>query len=234
MCFKDYKLFIQVDRMKKEIIYPFFLECCQFIDDIFWENIFEDLAYGKPPYGTYISKDFLCCNYKKKEFSYKIEKKQTSVIYNEVFELLSKRLGLLSPQDKLRKKKDFNDYENSIKDNIKTWSDIRKKNTKELLIELYITRMKNKYFLTSKQCEYLFSIIIIAIIFKVITSDDILFENGRINNIKGINFEKKKFIIERDLYNIDVNIGPPTISSKKNFYENWDKFLDNLRKTVIQ
>ena len=61
--------------IKREIVYPIFLECCQFTDDKFWENVFEDLAYGKTPYGTYISKDFLCCSYKKKEFSYKIEKK---------------------------------------------------------------------------------------------------------------------------------------------------------------
>ena len=61
--------------VKKELLYPIFLECSQHADDTFWENIFEDLAYGKAPYGTYISKDFLCCGYKKKEFSYKIEKK---------------------------------------------------------------------------------------------------------------------------------------------------------------
>ena len=60
--------------IKKEIIYPIFLECCQYTTDIFWENVFEDLSYGKTPYGTYITKDFLCCNYKEKEFSYKIEK----------------------------------------------------------------------------------------------------------------------------------------------------------------
>ena len=44
--------------IKKDIVYPGFIECLQFTEDIFWENIFEDLAYGKTPYGTYISKDF--------------------------------------------------------------------------------------------------------------------------------------------------------------------------------
>ena len=29
--------------IKKDIIYPIFLECSQFITDKFWENIFEDL-----------------------------------------------------------------------------------------------------------------------------------------------------------------------------------------------
>ena len=45
--------------IKKEIVYPIFLECFQYITDKFWLNIFEDLAYGKAPYGTYISKGSL-------------------------------------------------------------------------------------------------------------------------------------------------------------------------------
>jgi hypothetical protein len=66
--------------VKREIVYPVFLECCQYADDIFWENVFEDLAYGKPPYGTYISKGFLCCSFKNKEFSYKIERKDCKIV----------------------------------------------------------------------------------------------------------------------------------------------------------
>jgi len=53
----------------KEIVYPIFLECCQHADNMFWENIFEKLAYGKTPYGTYISNNFLCCGYKDKKFT---------------------------------------------------------------------------------------------------------------------------------------------------------------------
>ena len=57
-----------------ELIYPIFLEVCKYADeDIFWKYVFEDLAYGRSPYGTYITKNFMCCNYKGKEFSYKIE-----------------------------------------------------------------------------------------------------------------------------------------------------------------
>ena len=91
--------------IKKEIVYPIFIECCKHATDIFWENIFEDLAYGKTPYGTYISKDFLSCKYKKKEFSYKIERKLPELIYSEVYDLLSNKLGLLSNYEKIKKKK---------------------------------------------------------------------------------------------------------------------------------
>ena len=142
--------------VKKEIIYPIFLECCQFANDRFWINVFEDLAYGKYPYGTYISKDFLCCNYKDKEFSYKIERKNPEILYNDVYSLLAKKLGLLSHKDKIKKKIDFYNIHNDNKEN-KTWGSIRKKNIKDLLLENYVIDMKKIYSLTITQTKYLLS-----------------------------------------------------------------------------
>lgn len=216
--------------VKKEILHPIFLECSQYADDTFWENIFEELAYGKSPYGTYISKDFLCCSYKKKEFSYKIEKKDPETIYNEVYSLLTKKLGLLSHREKVKNKKVFTDLEDTIKDTRKKWSDIRKKNMKELLIELYVTRMKNKHMLSIKQAKYLISIILIAMVFKVITINNIDYSNGRINSIEGIDFAKKQIIIKHDLYSMEVNFAPHIFIDKKAMADNWEKFLENLRK----
>ena len=131
--------------LKKEIVYPIFLECCQYTTDTFWENVFEDLAYGKTPYGTYISRDFLCCSYRKKDFSYKIERKETRKVYEEVHNLLVNKLGLISPQERVKQKKLFDEYENSMRFSRDSWSSIRKKSVKELLIELFVPRMKNKY-----------------------------------------------------------------------------------------
>ena len=128
--------------VKKEIIYPIFLECCPYAKDTFWANTFEDLAYGKAPYGTYISKGFLCCSYRKKDFSYKIERKDAKQVYDEVHTLLTIKLGLLSPQDRVKQKHEFEELENSIRYLRNSWSSIRKKNTKELLVELFVIKMK--------------------------------------------------------------------------------------------
>lgn len=217
--------------IRKEIIYPIFLECCQYADDTFWENIFEDLAYGKAPYGTYISKDFLCCNYKKKEFNYKIENKDASKMYDEVYNLLTKKLGLLSQKEKVKKRKAFIDAEESIKESRKNWSDIRKKNTKELLIELYVTRMKNKHSLSIKQARYLLSIIMISLIFKVIVAEDIDYRDGSIHHIEGIDFTKNHIFIERDLYKFEVSFAPHIVLDKKLMSDNWEKYLKELRKS---
>lgn len=216
--------------IKREIVYPVFLECCQHAEDTFWENVFEDLAYGKAPYGTYISKNFLCCSYKRKEFSYKIEKKEPSLLYEEIYNLLTQKVGILSQREKLKKKKAFTDIEESIKESRKNWGDIRKKNMKELLIELYVTRMKNKYLLTIKQARYLMSIIMLGLVFKIITTDDIDYRDGMIHSIEGIDFIKKQVIIKKDFYTIEVSFAPNIIFDKKMMSDEWEKYLKNIRK----
>ena len=219
--------------VKKEIIYPIFLECCEFSEDTFWNNVFEDLSYGKCPYGTYITKDFFCCNYKNKEFSYKIEKKEPEILYNDIYELLSKKLGLLSHKDKIKKKIDFSILEDEIKENRKNWSNIRKKNIKDLLIENYVIEMKKKYSLSIKQSRELLSSIFIGMVFKVITVKDIDYSDGIIKNIDGISFKKKQIIFERDIYDFDINITPYIIVDKKSMSDNWEKYLELLRKLII-
>jgi hypothetical protein len=215
---------------KHDIIYPIFMECCHFTTDIFWGTIFENLAYGKTPYGTYISKDFLCCKYKKKEFSYKIERKPVDIVYQEVYNLLTNKVGILSQQEKLKKKKNLIEIENTLKDSRKNWNDIKKKNLKEILIELYVINIKNKYSLTINQTKYLLSILYIAIIFKVITNKDIEYKDGIIRNIKGIDFVNKQIIIERDLYKLETSFGPNIVMDKKLMSDSWDKYLKDIKK----
>jgi len=216
--------------IKKEIVYPIFLECFQYITDKFWQNIFEDLAYGKAPYGTYISKGSLTCKYKDKEFIYKFEKKDSELLYNDIYLLLTKKLGLLSHQDKVNKKIDFQNIENEIKEGRKYWNSIRKKSIKDLLIENYVITMKNKYSLTITQSKYLLSIIFIGMIFKVISSKDINYVDGTIISINGIEFKKKEIILSKDIYNIKYNASNIIIEDKSLLSDNWQKYLEYLRK----
>ena len=173
----------------KKLVYPFFLNCCQYADDVFWEDIFFNLAFGETPCGSYISKNFLCCSLKQKEFNYEIEEKDSETLFKEVYSLLKNRLGVFSHQEKVGK---IND--------IKNWNDIKTKKMKELLIELYVVKMMTKYSLSIKQARYLLSAILIAMVFKVITTTDIDYSNGRINKIEGINFSNEQVIITRNLW----------------------------------
>jgi hypothetical protein len=216
--------------IQKEIIYPYFLDCCMYATDNFWENIFEDLAYGITPYGTYISKNFFCCSYKKKEFSYKIENKDPKELYNDIYELLTIKLGLYSNKEKAKKKFDFESHEDDIKILKNNWSNIRKKSTKDILIEKYVIDMKYKHNLSISQSKYLLSLIIIALMFKTINIKDIKYENGKILNIEGIDFNNNDIIFKRNLFNLEPIITPQFVEYKKFMFDNWEKLLKDLRK----
>jgi len=219
--------------VKKEILYPVFLECCQFADDVFWEGIFEDLAYGKAPYGTYISKDFICCSYKNKEFSYKIERKDPKILHDDIYKLLTEKLGILSHKEKAQKRLDFHELEKNIKESRQEWSSIRRKNIKDVMYEKYVIDMKRKHCLSIKECKYLLSVILLSIMFKTITSKDIVYKDDKIQHISGFEFEKGKVIIKRPLCSVDSeNIcDSPDLDDQdtKTMCENWEIYLKTLR-----
>ena len=216
--------------IRKEIIYPVFLECCKFATDTFWKNIFEDLSYGKTPYGTYISKDFLCCSYKEKRFSYKIERKNAKILYNDIYNLLTKKLGILSHKEKIKKRLNFHKTEAQIKEYRQKWTNIRKKNIKDILIEKYVVDSTKKYSLSIKKAQKLLSLIILAIVFKVITTKDIHYSNSRIQHIDGIELSPGNFKITRNIYNTDIGTITEDVSNTKSMKSHWEKYLIMLRK----
>jgi len=218
--------------LKKDILYPIFLECCQYTKDNFWENIFEDLAYGKTPHGAYISKDFLCCSHRHSDFSYKIERKDARQVYDEVYNLLTVKLGLFSQRERVKRRKAWSLLEESLRDSRKDWNSIRRKNVKELLIEMYVIRMKAKHHLSLKQARYLLSTICMAMVFRGITANDIHYEEGAIQTIDGIDFKKRKVIINRDLHKFETSLSVAETSEKKVMLENWTKYLRDLEKSA--
>lgn len=218
--------------IKNELIYPIFLDCCSYAKDDFWRYILEDLAYGRSPYGTYIKKDFLCCNYKNKEFSYKIKNdKPSKQVYDEVYDLLYKKYGLLSNLDIQNKKKYFEIINQDIEDSQKNnWNSIKKKNIKNILIENFIIENKQKYNLSIKKCKILMSIIIIGFLFKTISSSNITYNEGKIQNIDMFKFIENDIIINKKIYDFeDVNTEIVFEKCKK-MSDNWNKYLVNLRK----
>lgn len=183
--------------IKRDIIYPIFLECCKFTDS-YWSQIFEELSYGKCPYGSYINKNFLCCNFKGKEFSYPIDITKTPEnIYKEVYQLLHDKLGVSSNKQRLDKIKNMEESDTNWKH--KKWNNIKKKNIKDIIIENYIIYNRKKFNLDNQNTFRLKNIITSAIIFKTITTKDINYNNGIIDSINGISFDENRLIIDDSL-----------------------------------
>lgn len=210
--------------MGKEITYPIFLECAAHTEDHFWRSVFEEMAYEKTPYGCYITKGYLNCSFKGKEFSYRIpESGNPAKIYEDVMALVRDRLGVSSSSDKLRRIQDFARMEEEIKDlkNSK-WTSIKKKTSKDFIIENYVIEMKAKWGMTDAITRQLLGTIISGMIFKVYSPKDIHYEQGKIVSIDGLEFHEGGFS-SRTLTESGVAGPVIVINEKINLRELWNK-----------
>lgn len=199
---------------KKQLLYPVFLECCIYIKDPSWKNVFEDFAYGICPYECFISKGYLCCNSKNKNFIYNIKsKKEPKLIFEEIKKLLIEKLNILN------KTCYKNIYDESEEDKIIKWSKIKRKNIKDFLILNYLTENKINFNLSNHEVNKLQKIINIGIIFKTILSDDIIIKENKIHKIQGIDMVQERVIYEKDFTNVEIPFFSPEITCKKSFVD---------------
>jgi hypothetical protein len=213
--------------VKREIVYPVFLECLEYTDDIFWKSIFEDLAYGKAPHGTYISKGFLCCSYKGKEFSYKLERKDPEILWKEIYTILTDKIGIFSQKERNKQKTAFSEMQKLARNDT---AHSRKKNTKDMLYEKYVLRMKKEHNLTIKQAKYLLAVISICMLFKTISSKDIIMKDDKIDSINGIQIENGEIILKKPLCSIGENNHKEQGEKCFNFMsDNWTPYLEGIK-----
>lgn len=212
---------------KDEIVYPVFLKCCNLCENNFWRNIFIDLSKSLTPYGTYISKDYFCCSYKNKEFSYKIDESlEPEVIFNDVTSLLKNKLKLRSLNEKIHQ---LENLRNNNKNDKLNWNSIRKKSSRKLLIEKFIIEKSKQYNLKLKQQKNLLNLIYYFILIKSINYKDIIFEGKKIVEIPGIKFSNKTIEIEEHLKKIFVSENSNKIQNNI-MKSNWDKYLRDIHK----
>ena len=137
-------------------------------------------------------------------------------------------MGLLSETEKLEKANEFSRAEARLTSQYKCWADIKKKNLKNMLIELFVVDMMKKHNLSIDEGKYLLSIIIVALTYyKAIDGKkDIEFYEGRIRSINGISFEDGKIIVEREIYGQKGPVEiPDTPPEKTLMSDTWKKFL---------
>ena len=204
----------------KIIKYPLFLSASTLTTDEYWRSLFEDLSYGICPYGTYMYKDCICSSFKGKEFTYKIEGTDHVKIYNDIYGLLNKKMNIMSNIDKLSKRTNYNSIGQSIINTKLTWSSIKKKNTKDTLIEEFVINMKAKYKLTFKQSRILLSELNTFFCLKVLSSKDVVYKEGSINSINGVTFKKGSFEITKDMKLKRLN-NIVQLSESKLMSDNW-------------
>ena len=96
---------------RNDILYPVFLHCCRLSLNKFWEKIFEDLAYGLTPYGSYIKNDALHCRTKNGTASVIIDKNDIQNTHNGVYNMFTTHLNIMSPIERIQTQNEFDKIE---------------------------------------------------------------------------------------------------------------------------
>ena len=211
-----------------EIVHPLFERCSDFTVDKFWMKTFSDLATGKTPNGVYIYKGSLRLKGKPADSVTFAESDDCRQTFDNIYQFLSTVCGILSPDDKIKQRREFDSMEQENKSN---WIDIKRKKIKDLMIESFAVKMKQKYSLSMKQTRCLISTICMGLLFKSISSSNIILEKGSIKNIDGINFGEKQIFFELELYNTDIDEDNETSiheTQRKYMIDNWVKYLSDL------
>lgn len=187
--------------MKKNILrFPILLEVSLRQKNTFWADVFENLAYGKAPYGCYVTaSSFIVSKNKGHEFTYFLgeQTKAADDIGAELIDILTKKMNFMSITDRLVKLEKFRNTKDRLKQKLwsSKWSDIRRKKSKDQLIEMYVLTLKDKNKLSFPTVKSLLSAIIIGLIFKQIDSDNIQMKDGKIINISNIKVENKMWSV---------------------------------------
>lgn len=202
----------------KELIYPHFLKCIEFTDDIFWKNVFEELAFGNPPYNTYIRKHYLISNVKNKEFNYKITSEiQPKEIFDDLYNILHNKLGLISD---VQIREDEINFENLNKT----------KTLKHSIIEEYCNRIGKEHKLCIYDIKKLLNHINLSLTIRNITSNDISYDdNGYIIDINGIEIKDDEIILDTLMSNCNHTCND-TITDFEYMYSHWNKYITLLIK----
>jgi hypothetical protein len=215
--------------IKKDIQYPIFLKIANQMDDTFWKYIYEDLCYGKCPYGIYIQGEYICCFMKEREFSYKIDENNPN-FNKDIHNLLKNKAGILSEKEKIQQKEEFFKSKKSVNLN-------NKKFIRENLIQSFVLQKSQENNLGIETAKRIINFLFIGFVFKLLSVKNIILKDRNIDEIKDITFHSHRVILKNFLYEkdfkVDNNIFFEDVS-KKNIQTIWSVYHDNLKKKITR
>lgn len=233
MCFKCRDVIIK-NWMKKEILYPIFLQCASQVDDPFWRYVYEDLSYGKCPYGLSLQKNYLSCYVRGKEFSYKIDSdKPPRMVFEELDALLRDRAGILSEKEKMTERARLCRQRTTVpnKSTKEEWTQVKKKMIRDTLLEQYVLENSQKYNVTATMAKRVLSLLIVGLMFKTITAKDIFYQNGFIKKIDGFEFEPRKIVVQKNVLHCKHYPSPSLDegTTTKPLHTYWTTYLEDMK-----
>jgi len=232
-------------KNKRVIEYQIFEEIMKNQVDPYWISFFDDCATGKLPRGFKLVNNILYFRFKSKTLEVLVpeEPLEAEVIIKKfIFEYA----GIISPKDLNEKREAEENKIISSYGNELNWNNIKNEREQSILISSFVEKISESFNLTKESSQNLTQIIKLSIFSGYLTSDNIIFENGNIIEIIGLEYNENdnKFLINEELkknvklfkkYIADDNSDNKTVfddnenlNNKKCLVKQWNKYILEL------
>lgn len=213
--------------MKKQLIYPIFLKIASTMNDTFWKYIYEDMAYGKCPFGIFLDQSYLCCFIKGKEFSFKMDENNPT-LQDDIHHMMKQKAEILSEKEKIQKKDEILSKQKKLQ------NAITKKCSRDNLLQEYILKNAKTHEISIDVCHRVINFIFVGFLLKLLDIRDITLQENTIEKIKGIEFHSKKILVTNNfLYDKNLKLSSSIFSeddSKKGILTLWQTFISDSTK----
>ena len=213
--------------MRKQLLYPIFLRIASNMNDTFWKYIYEDMAYGKCPFGIFLDQSYLCCFIKGKEFSFKMDQNNPTLL-DDIHYMMKEKAEILSEKEKIQKK------EQILNKQKKFQNAISKKCCRDNLLQEYILTNAKKNEISIDVCHRVICFLFVGFLLKLLDIRDIAIQENVIEKIRGIEFHNKKIVVTNNfLYDKNLKLSPSIFSeddTKKGIFSLWQTFISDSTK----
>jgi hypothetical protein len=215
-----------MSKIKRNLIFPFFLKCAELCKDDFWKQVLEDMSYGKPPKNILVYDKNLVLNVGKKKESFSFENLGEKEFIEKVIPFLQNNISLYSCND-VKKRQAIIEQLKKEKEKIKKskWTQIRKSNPKKIFLLRFVHEKKQEFDLSWNTSTKLYNELF-DVLFKQGMSKKVDFEDGKIISVEGLDFYDKSY----SFLKLDEQTNKSNKSSKK--ITKWEAYVKSHLKSV--
>jgi len=203
----------------RDVIYPEIKQCEEYVSDVFWKKIFDDMSRGKCPKNIVIFNNTVSSAYKRNGFIYDFTHKDSETIAQDLVEILKTQGCIYSLNDLKNEQKE----RDSINIKYDSWKQIKTRKIKQQYIHDFVLKQSQKHKLNDSNSKSLINIINFALTeLRTHKSDDIKFKNNEIVSISDIEYDKdkKQFVNKREPEDKEENKKNVNILKKS-----WENFI---------